>query len=259
MNKIFTCLLTTIILLPATNSFAQMDMDPAPGHKKLKIGAYVAPTMSWMRPTTSKTDDGQYAPENMGNRLGFIYGIMGAYNFAANYAFVTGIQVNMTGGKIYTKRVAGNTYDANVVNSADFDYHLSYLEIPAAIKLQTNAFSGFRFFGQAGLTLGINIAKNADYEVQYNDESGNNEQAKGDREKIKGALAIAPAMLQMNIGLGTEYAFTSRLSAYIGIFFNNGFLPDATNPKKYKMSYDLPFSDGNTRLNNLALRIGMFF
>jgi len=46
------------------------------------------------------------------------------------------------------------------------------------------------------------------------------------------------------------------------LFFNNGFAPDATNPEKYdgsRLGYQGTFRDGNVRLNNFALRVGLFF
>ena len=69
-------------------------------------------------------------------------------------------------------------------------------------------------------------------------------------------------MFQMNIGAGAEYPLNNKLRAYAGIFFNNGFAPDATNPQDFdedKLGYKGDFRDANTRLNNFALRLGLFF
>lgn len=228
--------------------------------RKLSLGVYVAPILSWMRPTTNKTTDGEFAASNDGGKIGFMYGFMADYHFTPNYAFVTGLQVNMSGGNIFAERSGGKSAAAGSINSAAFEYNLQYLEIPVAIKMSTNSISGFRFFGQVGLTVGFNIAKKATYTVNYINSNGEPAEATGTREKISGTLAIAPAMLQMNLGLGTEYAFGGSLKGYVGIFFNNGFLPDVTNPAKYKMNYgSYFFKDGNVRLNNLALRIGIYF
>jgi hypothetical protein len=225
--------------------------------KQIRFGVYIAPTLSWMKPTTDKTSDGTYAPKKNGSQIGFTYGLMAEYKFADNYVFVTGLQVNMTGGKIQSAYQGTNT--SSVVTDADFHYHLNYLEIPVALKLRTDMISGFRFFGQLGITTGFNLAKKGDYTVNYLDASGKAQVATGDNEKIKGTLAIAPVMFSMNIGAGLEYPINQKLAAYAGLFFNNGFAPDATNPSKYKMSYGLPFQDANTRLNNFALRIGLYF
>ncbi len=230
--------------------------------KKFRFGIFVAPTMAWMRPTTDKTDDGLYAPTNEGSKIGFIYGLMAEYHFAENYAIVTGLQVNMAGGKINSKYLGNET--SNVVSNANFNYRLNYLEVPVGLKLRTDLISGFRFFGQLGLTTGFNIAKKATYNVDYYDELGTKLKSEGENEKIKGTLAIAPVMFTMNIGGGVEYPLNNKLAAYVGLFFNNGFAPDATNPNKYSMPYsgdnkERSFKDANTRLNNFSLRVGLFF
>lgn len=259
MKKLLICSATTLLFLQASPLFAQETTASVTNidSKKFRFGVFVAPTMSWMRPTTDKTDDGQYAPKNNGSKLGFTYGLMAEYNFAENYAIVTGLQVNMTGGKITSNYLGSEK--TSVVTAADFNYRLNYLEIPVGLKLRTDPISGFRFFGQLGLTTGFNIAKKATYTVNYLDGNNKAQVSKGENEKIKGTLAIAPVMFTMNIGAGAEYPINNKLAAYVGLFFNNGFAPDATNPNKYTMPYGLSFKDGNTRLNNFALRLGLFF
>lgn len=256
MKKLF---LLGIAGLALAQTATAQDQETKIDQNKLRFGAYVAPTISWMRPTTSKSDDGNYSVSSQGSKIGFTYGMMAEYDFAPNYGFITGLQINSTGGKI--KATATNTDTAaNKVYSADFDYKLQYLEIPVALKLRTDEISGFRFFGQLGLTAGFNISKKATYTVDYTDENSMYKEATGDKEKIKGALAIAPVMFQMNIGAGAEYPISDKLTFYAGLFFNNGFAPDATNPNKYDLTtYKGSFKDGNTRLNNFALRIGLFF
>jgi hypothetical protein len=254
MKKVIICAVIGVMGLQTTASNAQsMNIDS----KKFRFGVFVAPTMSWMRPTTDKTDDNMYAPTNEGSKVGFMYGLMAEYNFQDNYAIVTGLQINMTGGKINSKYLG--TDKVSTVTNANFNYRLNYLEIPVALKLRTDPISGFRFFGQLGLTTGFNLAKKATYNVDYYNDNGALLNSKGENEKIKGTLAIAPVMFTMNIGGGAEYPINNKLAAYAGIFFNNGFAPDATNPNKYSMAYGQSFKDGNTRLNNFALRLGLFF
>ncbi len=259
MKKIIITSLAALLSLPVSNTFAQTEQSTGSSidSKKFRFGVFVAPTMAWMRPTTDKTDDGQYEPTNDGSKIGFTYGLMAEYHFAENYAFVTGLQVNMAGGKINSKYLGSET--ADVVKNANFNYRLNYLEIPVALKLRTDLISGFRFFGQLGLTTGFNIAKKATYEVDYYNEAGALSKSTGKNEKIKGTLAIAPVMFTMNIGAGVEYPLNDKLAAYVGLFFNNGFAPDATNPNKYSLPYSGSFKDANTRLNNFALRLGLFF
>ncbi len=232
---------------------------------RIRFGAYVAPNISWMRPTSTKSDNGAYDVSKNGTKAGFTYGLMAEYYFARNYAVVTGLQVNSTGGKINADRTLENTMPGvSQVQHADFDYRLQYLEVPVALKLRTDDINGFRFFGQLGLTIGFNIGKKANYDVTYFDGSDNQtHEANDNNRKLTGGFgAIAPVMLAMNIGAGAEYPINRKLSAYAGIFFNNGFTPDATDPDKYdveKLGYKGTFQDGKTRLNNFALRIGLFF
>lgn len=236
--------------------------------EKVRFGVYFAPTSSWMKPTASKSDDGQYLVSNQGSKIGYCWGLMADYFFAPNYGISTGFQINTTGGKILAEYNTENP-DPNAISfvrSADFDYRLQYVEVPFALKLMSdNLKGGVRVFGQVGLTAGINISKKATYTVVYSDTSSTSTTGRvdktvtGENEKIKGGLAISPLLLQLNLGGGVEYQLTNKLSFYAGLFFNNGFVPDATNPKEINLGYKGNFTDANTRLNNIALRLGLFF
>jgi hypothetical protein len=241
---------------------------PAPPAKPPKInrvrfGAYIAPTMNWMKPTTSTSTIGSttYDVKSGGDRAGFIYGLMMDYWFAENYAFATGLQVNQTGGQIVATNHDQSIQESKILKS-DFTYRLQYIEIPVNLKLRTDDMNKVRFFGQAGLSLGINISRKVDYDVSYVPNGGTAAKDTS-REKVKltGNIdAVAPVMLQMNLGAGIEYVLTPKLSGYVAFFFNNGFAPDATKPQNFKnMGYPVTFDDGNTRLNNIALRLGLFF
>jgi hypothetical protein len=267
MKSFFSTLLTAIVL--SAPAFAQGGgtMSPttdAPRGQtsQLRFGAFIAPTMSWMKPTAAKDDNGEFNVSNNGSKIGFIYGLMAEYYFTENYALATGLQINTTGGKIISDRIA--PVMNNQIDKADFDYSLQFLEIPLALKLRTDNINGIKFFGQLGVTAGINIGKKATYTVNYRNNNGADTTATGEKIKLTGGLGIvAPVLFQMNLGAGIEYPFSNKLAFYAGIFFNNGFAPDATNPEKFdgdKLGYgSATFRDGNTRLNNIALRLGLFF
>ncbi|RQO30482.1 hypothetical protein DBR32_13025 [Taibaiella sp. KBW10] len=272
MRKILLLLSSFVTL--ANASFAQDAPMQSSSYgidtKKLRFGAYVAPTMSWMR-ATSKTDDNKnYNITNDGTKVGFTYGLMAEYYFQDNYAIVTGLQMNSGGGKLTMERVS-SVGEANTVQKGVFQYNISYLEIPVGIKLRTDPISNFRLFGQVGLTLGINVAKKASYDLNYYDSDTKIQSISQSKDKLTTSstfgTAVAPVMLSMNIGLGAEYPLTDKLAGYIGIFFNNGFLPDATSPQNYelydnannKIKVNSTFKDGNVRFNNFALRLGVFF
>ncbi|RYE25869.1 MAG: PorT family protein [Sphingobacteriales bacterium] len=237
--------------------------------RKMRFGVFFAPNVSWMKPTANKSDDRLYTVSSEGSKGGYSWGLMMDYYFAENYGIATGFQLNSTGGKILATQNLQVTQPsgAGVVRSAYFDYRTQFLEIPFNLKLRSDAVgkSGVRFFGQIGLSLGFNISKKASYEVTYSDTSNASptgfadKTVSGENEKLQGGLSISPVMLGMNLGAGVEYPITPKMSIYGGVFFNNGFVPDATNPREIKMDYKGKFSDGNTRLNNIAFRIGLFF
>lgn len=248
-------------LLASTSLFAQDDdvSGSSSPNQKVRFGAYIAPNISWMRPANSKSNDGAYGVTNNGSKVGFTWGVLMDYWFADRYALATGIQINGTGGKILATRI-DPTMNTNTVYNADFNYSMQYLEIPVNIKLKTSPMaSGMYFFGQAGLTGGFNIGKKASYTVKATDNLNNMADYSEDKVKLSGTLAVAPMSFQLNVGAGVQYPFSDRMAAYAGLFFNNGFAPDVTNPAKYNLIYPGSFSDGNIRLNNFALRLGLFF
>lgn len=263
--KKFTMLLCAIGLL-GTAANAQYGIDT----KQFRFGAYLAPSMAWMK-SSSKTDDAKnYNVANDGSKIGFNYGIMAEYYFQDNYALVTGLQMSMGGGKMTISR-ANQTPEANTIQKGAFSYNISMLEIPVAIKLRTDPIGNYRFFGQAGVTLGFNVAKKASYELSYYDVDAKLVQISREKDKLGSRASLSPSIapinFQMNLGIGVEYPLTDKLAAYVGLFFNNGFLPDVTSPNNYelydnnnnKIAVNNTFKDGNTRFNNFALRLGIFF
>lgn len=252
MKKLILLLTIGVISFP---SLAQTSTLTDDDFKHLQFGVYMAPTYSFMRPSAAK--NGTINQENAGGKIGFTYGLLGDYNFTDNYAIASGLQVNITGGQINTLNSAPIDKDAIKTH---FDYTLQYLEIPLALKLKTDPIGGaFRIFGQAGLSIGFNISKKATYEILQKRTIGDTTFKVDEKEKITGSIgAIAPIIFQMNVGGGIQYKIGNKLEAYAGIFFNNGFAPNITDPTKYSNT-SVPFTDGNTRLNNFALRLGFFF
>ena len=257
MKKLF--LLAFSMSSLAINSFAQTteateSIPESAELKRIRFGAFIAPSLSWMKPTAAK--DGSQTQENGGSKMGFAYGLMADYQLTDNYTIATGLSVNSSGGKVNTNNPAAGI---NEVSKSSFNYSLQYIEIPVALKLKTDKIGQCVFFGQAGMSLGINIGKKATYNVVQKLTDTTESVFKADqKEKLSGSFGnIAPILLQMNLGIGVQYAINKKLDAYIGLFFNNSFAPDITNPTKYKAVPS--FQDGTVRLNNFALRMGFYF
>lgn len=264
---IATGLLLGSFSLVQAQSGASSSYSPSPSGKldvnKIRFGVYIAPNISWMKPTAATDDARLYNVSSDGSKVGFSYGLMAEYFFAENYGIVSGLGINSTGGKIIANKI-DQSPAANTVFKTNFEYRLQYLEIPLALKLRTDDIKGFRFFGQLGASMGINIGKKADYKVTYSDAAAVNHDTSANKIKLTGGFGlIAPVMFSMNIGVGAEYPLNDKLKAYVGLFFNNGFTPDVTKPEKFdgdKLGYGSGnFRDANTRLNNMSLRLGLFF
>ena len=224
---------------------------------------FFAPTISWMHPTSSASNDGHYNVSGKGSKTGYIWGLIAEYYFAQNYGLVTGFNINLSGGKLAASPNTAkiDTAQPNTVLNSNIDYKLQYLEIPFALKLRSDELpkTGIRVFGQIGLTMAINISKKATYTIYYTDQNAARQSVSGSNETLNGSLATAPLMLQLNVGAGLEYPITEKLYFFTGLYFNNGFLPTAINPQNFKLGYQGSFNYPNIRLNSFALRIGLFF
>ncbi len=232
-----------------------------------RFGVFLAPNISWMKATNTKSNDGLHRVSSDGSKVGFTWGLMADYYFSDNYALETGFQLNNTGGIISTEHVTPYPLNESYIRSSNFDYNLQFVEVPFNLKLISDEIGGgLKLFGQLGASVGVNINKKATYVVTYVDDAGTSGTVTGEKERITGVLPISPVMFSLNVGGGLEYALGEKISIYGGVIFNNGFAPDATNPANYELnipqsvSGDVPaFKDGNTRLNNIAIRVGLIF
>jgi hypothetical protein len=233
-----------------------------------RFGVFLAPNISWMKPTNSKSNDGEHKVVSDGSKVGFTWGLMADYYFTDNYAIETGFQLNNTGGLISTTHTTPLPVNESYVSSTQFDYNLQFLEVPFNLKLISDeiGYSGVKLFGQLGVSAGINISKKATYVVNYyNVDNGQTETVTGEKERLNGQIPISPVMFNLNVGGGVEFPIGEKMSIYGGVIFNNGFAPDVTNPANYELNMATSpattpvFRDGNTRQNNLAIRLGLIF
>ena len=206
MNKRYLLLLLLFIF--ASNTQAQDD--------KFHFGLKIAPTLAWLKPDTKGIEKG-------GSKLGFSYGIITEFNFQDNYSLASGLQVTYRGGKLGVKGF-DNLGNPTTIKST---LNLQYVELPITLKMKTNLFDKYRFFGQFGIVNGINIrAKDSD----------NNDI----KDKIN-AYNVA-----MTIALGTEYTISGSTTLLGSLEFNNGFI-------------DILKGDQKAVTNYFALNIGVMF
>ena len=189
--------------------------------QKFHFGLKVAPTIAWMKPDTKGLNKD-------GSKLGFTYGLMGESNFSPNYAFTYGVQVAYRGGIL--------KYDTVSIFPRT-SFVLKYVELPIGIKMKTNEFNRYRYFGQFGLVPGLNLSAKSAIEKESNIESKAN---------------ITDINLSMMIALGAEYTISGSTTFLASLEFNNGFVDVLTKSKDTDPEF-------KAISNYVALNLGIMF
>ena len=210
-NKFLIVLLIVILFANITNAQEQ----------KFHFGLKVAPTVAWMKPDTKGLN-------RDGSKLGFTYGLMGESNFAPNYAFTYGAQVTYRGGIL--------KYDSVVIFPRT-SYVLKYVELPIGIKMKTNEFNHYRYFGQFGIVPGLNLSAKSTTEKESNIES---------------KAYITDINMSMMIAVGTEYTISGSTTFLASLEFNNGFIDVLTKSKDSDPQF-------KAISNYVALNLGIMF
>jgi hypothetical protein len=175
--------------------------------------------------------------ENDGSHFGVNIGLNVDKFFAPNYALMSGISIDNTGGKLNyaTVKYLDTKADIDSVNAGStLNYKLQYINVPLGLKLKTNEIGYLTFFTHLGLNGGINIKATGeidDYEL--------NNQNISDEVKLFN--------LGYYIGAGVEYSIGGNAAVVLGLTYTNGFI-DITKDSNSKVT-----------LSNLAIRVGILF
>ena len=208
-NKFWIVLVIAFLSANITNAQEQ----------KFHFGLKVAPTVAWMKPDTKGLNKD-------GSKLGFTYGLMGESNFAPNYALTYGLQVTYRGGILKVDSLNLRT-----------SYSLKYVELPIGIKMKTNEFNRYRYFGQFGLVPGLNLSAKTATEKESNIES---------------KAYITDINMSMMIAVGTEYTISGSTTFLASLEFNNGFVDVLTKNESTDREY-------KAISNYVALNLGIMF
>ncbi|HEY9258333.1 porin family protein [Chitinophaga sp.] len=200
---------------------------------KVKLGFTVNPLVSVLKPQESGVNRNSA-------KAGLNFGLMADFNLneRGTYALSSGFQVLLAGSKLkYDGGKGLNDYQAN---PAEYNFKLTYIEIPVALKLKTSPEEGgIGFWGQFGTYFDFPVSGRADV-VTMNQTF--------DR------VNILPEMNRINIGMllgaGIEYPLGENLTGLAGITYQNGFVDVTRNGK---------WDDGRVNMNSFALRLGVFF
>ena len=251
----------TIILITVVFCFPQLlKAQNAAGYKPFSFGLKAIPSLSFVKSSVKDF-------KNANPALNFGYGLMAEFNFAPNYGFFTGIEINDNRGNIDYDRNVSKVY---YYKDGDFKtppfkivsraYSIKYLNIPLLLKLKTNEIGVLKYFGQFGIDAGFRLKATA----TDKDTTGlQNPDVSIDSD-------INLIRLALNIGLGAEYNLAGNTSIVFGLNYSNGF----TNFLKKESNYlyidksIAPYSDGtpkNPKLTQnaynsyVALTVGILF
>lgn len=229
--------------------------------KKIRYGFYLAPSIDWMKSKESSQAGTDFKTTSLGSQIGLKLGITVDYGVKNGFGVSSGIHYNNTQGHLLTHRVGGNNLQPSTVDRADIAYKVGFFEVPLNIRYTSpDLVEHFRFFGSAGVGISFTIHKQAAMTLNYVNSSSVQDAYQQDYEPLKGWLSIAPISMLWNAGLGAEYDIDYKRTIYLGVFYQNNFLPDMTNHKRFGFPVgDLTFHDGNVRWNHIALRLGVVF
>lgn len=188
--------LTLLLILSSSNLLhAQSDFP-------VKLGLSFSPDISWMTPGIKNYESNKPA---MGATVGFIADIY----FDERYAFSTGFDFAFLNGSMKYRNVIG-TDTGNLIRK----YNLIYLEIPTMIKMKTNSFGDFSFYGQIGFRTGFRINAKA-----KDDFTPDNKNAFSEKNPANDATTLVRESVA--IGIGVEYSLDTSSRLFLGLGYNN--------------------------------------
>lgn len=216
------------IILISTMLFISM-FSPA---QKIKLGFEASPQLSWM-----KSSDLEVLNANAG--LGIKYGLEAdIFLFGVpRYSLNTGLFVSNHCFKARYEIDQSLVFDDQTLNTpVEIKYRLNYLEIPFDIKLRSDQFYRFTYYGQFGLTNLVNIGVTAVSSDSKLDGTNVNE-------------SFGFYNMGLLLGAGAEYDIGGNTAINMGIQYTNYFI-DATTIKNL---------DEKTTINSIRLVIGVMF
>ena len=225
-----------------------MSLTASAQYKGFAFGFKMGPNWGWTGSTTG-------AAVREGARTGFDVGVVAEYYFADNYALVSGINVDFTGGKYKFENgrmVADTTlqkYDVHRI------YKSTLYEIPLMLKMVTNELGGLPLRAYAQVGGGIGYAQKVKVKdaipvdgIETPDEWGvTNKEFSNIRVSLK-------------IGGGAQYALDESTRLFAGVYFSHDLLNNinSVSPNYYKFyNGDKELGERDTKLNMVQNRLGI--
>ncbi len=197
-----TTWLTLFILLFVFTIGAQAQQKP------FKLGLQIAPGLGWMRPDASPG----YSSD--GAAFGFSWGFISDFALTDNYFVSTGFNLLANTGKISfpdMKEIDG----VETIGTTTRRYNYKFLEIPLTLKMKTNQFGSFKYYGQIGLAPAFNIS------AKGKDDFSSGTSYVNEEVDIKDETGLLQASLVF--GAGTEYYIDKSTAISTSLVFRSGF------------------------------------
>ena len=197
------CIIVLISFLGFSGALGQFTLN-----SPVKLGFKVAPNMSWMAPETKS-----YNYNGLTGAAAI--GLVADFYFAKNYAFSTGFNFAFLNGRLtYADSL---TIDMTThLGQMSRKYKFFYLDIPYMIKLRTNPFGKFSFFGQIGFSTGFRVSSKA--RETFKPKSGG-EPTEENTNITSETTLIRQAVL---FGIGLEYHLDENTRIIFGVNYSNG-------------------------------------
>ena len=219
--------------------------------RRIEVGLFAGPAIDWATTSTA----GYFST---GAKIGGVYGLNVDINLAptsSNYFFSTGVNArHIRFGLEYSDNylfenlatsLTETLYNATIKST----FNTVYVTIPTAIRLKTNSFGNFVFWGLVGLEHGIAASSKSNDKITRNDGGIENQ------DKINHYKDMALFKESLYIVLGAEYIIQDRTKITVGIGYNHGF--NNMFSKKYQNS--LTGKSINAHTHRIELQVGATF
>lgn len=211
--------------------------------KKWRFGLRVNPQGCWL----VSEDKNNIAK---GWKTGIGFGLNVEYRFSQVAGILSGIGGDFEGGTYQFKYDPANNYVVSYWRDAD-DFvspdsksttrtqyilkertiNTTHVTVPFILKLNTQEYDGFKYFGQFGVELGVRIkgtSTDSYYETRkMTDTIAYTVLTTDSKEKgvnLNDDMTLIPLRLGLNAGLGFEYRLGGTTSAFVSINFFRSFI-----------------------------------
>ena len=188
--------------------------------RRVDVGIFAGPTIDW-----ATTNTRTYS--STGAKIGGAYGLTIDLNLAptsSNYYFSTGISArHIRFGLEYKDDYLFENTETNQTEtllnaSIKSSFNTIYVSIPTAVRLKTNSFGDFVFWGLIGLEHSIAASSKSNDEITR-DIDGSEEK----QDKVNHYKDMALFKESLYIVLGAEYIIRDNTKVTFGIGYNHGF------------------------------------